>query len=270
MITVIPNWHPIFVHFTVALIIISALMHVLHLFVDGDAESLKIKTATVANWNLWLGAILTLFTILAGWFAYNSVEHDAPSHAAMTLHKNWAFSTAAFIIVVAIWSFQQARWAVRLSKPIVFATVLAAALVGATAWLGGEVVYRYGLGVMSLPKTDSHSHAAGSGDHAHGGEKSANDHGDAAPHGHGDEAPHGHDASDANQHDSLDAAPSTDSTMAMPKKSAGDGHESLDADSKKDKTEEHSHSQADPLKKLMDDGHGHSHADEKMEKAEKK
>jgi len=41
-------------------------------------------------------------------------------------------------------------------------------LLTSTAWLGGEAVYRYGLGVISLPKTDSHDH-----DHATGG------HGDA-------------------------------------------------------------------------------------------
>ena len=28
-----------------------------------------------------------------------------------------------------------------------------------TAWRGGEVVYRYGLGVMSMPQTDDHGHS---------------------------------------------------------------------------------------------------------------
>ena len=50
---IIPNWHPVFVHFTVALVIVSAMVHVAHVMVE--KESLLIKTATVANWNLWAG-----------------------------------------------------------------------------------------------------------------------------------------------------------------------------------------------------------------------
>lgn len=36
----------------------------------------------------------TIGTVLAGWYAYNTVPHTALSHAAMTDHRNWALSTA--------------------------------------------------------------------------------------------------------------------------------------------------------------------------------
>ncbi|PJF38377.1 MAG: hypothetical protein CUN55_17455, partial [Phototrophicales bacterium] len=35
----------------------------------------------VARWNLWIGSILTIGTVIAGFDTYNSVGHDAASHA---------------------------------------------------------------------------------------------------------------------------------------------------------------------------------------------
>ena len=37
--------------------------------------------------------------------------------------------------------------------------ILASILISITGWLGGEAVYRYGIGVMRIPNADSHSHS---------------------------------------------------------------------------------------------------------------
>ena len=52
--------------------------------------------------------------------------------------------------------------------------VIGVILLGVTAWYGGELVYRHGLGVMSLPEseTEGHSH---DGDDDHGAEVPLND-----------------------------------------------------------------------------------------------
>ncbi len=50
MVETIPNWHPVFVHFTVALLIIAATIHLPPLFLFGD-----VAHGDVARWNLWLG-----------------------------------------------------------------------------------------------------------------------------------------------------------------------------------------------------------------------
>jgi hypothetical protein len=49
----------------------------------------------MANWSLWSGCLFAIATAIAGWLAYNSVAHDSASHAAMTLHRNWALPTAS-------------------------------------------------------------------------------------------------------------------------------------------------------------------------------
>lgn len=166
MIEIIPNWHPLFVHFSIALLLISALFHVLA--AANIKPTLASQISVVANWNLWLGAGISLLTIIAGWFAYNSVNHDTPSHVAMTDHRNWGIATAVIFFLLGAWSFSRYKKSMSITWSITIPVVIASVLLLTTGWKGGELVYRYGLGVMSLPKTDDHDHGAHDhGDHAH-------------------------------------------------------------------------------------------------------
>ena len=169
MIEIIPNWHPFFVHFSIALLLISAGLHVL--VAARIKFSFSAEMETVANWNLWLGAILSLLTIIAGWFAYNSVDHDTPSHLAMKDHRNWGIATAVVFLLLGIWSISRYRKAIAINWTMTVPVVIAGVLLLTTGWKGSELVYRHGLGVMSLPKTDAHDHGAhGHDDHAHEGQ----------------------------------------------------------------------------------------------------
>ncbi len=163
MIEIIPNYHPIFVHFTVALLSVSTGFFVLaYLF---RRHKWRQQWLTTAYWNLWLGAGITLLTLAAGWYAFNTVDHDTPSHEAMLEHRNWALVTVVVILLVAAWSIRRYARSRPQNPLFVGGMVLAWVLVTATAWHGAELVYRYGLGVMSLPKVENH----GAGhDHGHG------------------------------------------------------------------------------------------------------
>ncbi len=186
MIEIIPNWHPVFVHFTVALLIIAAAIHLLsHFLPKGDVAN---QLTIVARWNLWFGLGFTLFTVAAGWYAFNTVAHDAPSHIAMNEHRNWAMATFALLLGIAGWEYYLSRHG--RSKGWLFTglLVIAAGLLLSTAWHGGELVYRYGLGVKSLPKAEGPGHT-----HEHGeGHSDMHDHGedthvdDAHAHSHDD------------------------------------------------------------------------------------
>ncbi len=179
---IIPNFHPIFVHFTVALVSVSTglfvvLLTVKHVF----SERLQHQFGIVARWNLWFGAAITLVTVAAGFYAYSTVAHDGPSHAAMTEHRNWALAAAALIVVAAIWSMVGARTAKKTGGMFVALLLTAQLVLLSAAWHGGELVYRYGLGVMSLPQSGGEGH-----DHPHG---PGEEHGD----GHGADKAAGHD-----------------------------------------------------------------------------
>jgi len=172
MFEIIPNWHPIFVHFTVALLSLSVGLLVVTPFVQSP---LKEQWRIVSRWALWFGAGFTIITGLSGLYAYNTVAHDTPSHLAMTDHRNWAIVTIALFLALAVWSIIWVRKNKILGIVFVVCMAIAGGLLAATAWHGGEVVYRFGLGVMSLPKAEGDGHNHGSDEATIGRQDGHND-----------------------------------------------------------------------------------------------
>ena len=155
--TIIPNLHPIFVHFTVALISMAFLSMMAAKVVT---DELKSQLLGFAHFNLYTGALFTLATVATGLYAFGTVNHDSPSHMAMTDHRNWALFTTALILLGALLVFVKRKSDKRLLPAVLLVLVT---MVGITAFKGGELVYRYGLGVMSLPQSSGAGH-----DHQHG------------------------------------------------------------------------------------------------------
>jgi uncharacterized membrane protein len=229
MIEIIPNWHPIFVHFTVALLSLAVVLFVVSSFVKPPLQE---HWRIVARWALWFGAGFAVITGLTGLYAYNTVAHDTPSHAAMTVHRNWAVVTIALFVALAVWSAVRVRRNRVLGVVFIAAMVIAGGVLASTAWHGGELVYRYGLGVMSLPETEgeghAHEHADGEG-HDHGGDMPADSTMDDT---HADMAEeHGHD-----DHDQ-DVEPAADMGMEAIK----DAKEAVQSDQHHDDGHDHDH-----------------------------
>ena len=162
MLTIIPNWHPLFVHFTIALLSTAVMFYSARLLLP-TGHSWKQQWLNMANWSLWSGCLFTIVTLIAGWCAYNSVAHDALSHEAMTLHRNWALPTAVLFLIVGRSAINLARKNKEQGYVFLSVSVIAAVLLMIVGWLGTEGVYRYGLGVMSLPtvetSNDGHQHS---------------------------------------------------------------------------------------------------------------
>ncbi len=178
---IIPNWHPIFVHFSIALLSISSALLIFGKF--APQKYLWRNTAlTVSRWNLLIGAAISIITVLAGWHAYNTVNHDEPSHLAMTSHMKWAFVTFSLFVMVATWSLTQRKKEVGFL--LVAFQLFATLMLLVTGFKGGELVYRHGLGVMSLPEAEAkeEDHSG----HEHG--KKTNPSDEQSEHGHKDKA----------------------------------------------------------------------------------
>ncbi|MCH8944019.1 MAG: DUF2231 domain-containing protein, partial [Proteobacteria bacterium] len=126
MIEIIPNWHPIFVNFTVALFVVSMLLHVVVLLAPNAPW--RNACLAAAHWNLALGAVFALITVGTGLNAYYTVAHDSPSHAAMTDHRNWAFATAGIIVGLALWQWTQRHRDTRPNFLLAITLVLAGGL----------------------------------------------------------------------------------------------------------------------------------------------
>jgi uncharacterized membrane protein len=189
MIEIIPNWHPILVHFTIALLTIATLLF-LFSAIFGRGRALPGLEAT-ANWNLWLGAALTALTIAAGLQAAGSVAHDDAAHLAMENHKLWALGTGGLFIVLALWNAVRVRREQRAGLAFVALLLVAVAGLAGTGLRGADLVFRHGLGVMSLPDvagdSGGHEHEDGA-EHSHGEDAKGNT-GSAARTGDGGHAP---------------------------------------------------------------------------------
>lgn len=219
MIEIVPNWHPLFVHFTVTLLTLVGVIQIALFFMT--TSKFKPSMEATQKWLIGLGVLAVIATITTGLLAYYSVNHDGPSHTAMTDHRNWAIVTGSLFIVCAVLFYLKQEDLLKVAR---LGFVVVTSLVMVTAFKGGELVYRHGLGVMSMPQVTGeghdHEHADGQGHadvmvnsdmqkmmaddgHAHTeGQEHAHDEAPSAPEPDGT-VPHGHDNSDGH-HDIKD------------------------------------------------------------------
>jgi len=165
MIEIIPNWHPLLVHFTLALFSVSIVLFAASMVLKGSKISEYLLIT--AKFNLWIGASFSVLTGLAGFDAYNTVDHDTPSHTAMTDHRNWAIFTLLVFAVLTIWSLFLRGLKSNVNIVFLLVGIIGLSALMTTGYKGAEVVYRYGLGVMSLPKAEGDGHTHDHGSHSH-------------------------------------------------------------------------------------------------------
>jgi uncharacterized membrane protein len=158
MIEIIPNLHPLTVHFPIALAVVALVFQTgARLFA---ARRWAQQWAVVGHWALWIAALSAVVAVFFGWQAFNSVDHDAAGHLAMLVHRAWAVPSAAALVVLAAWDAW--RQPAERANPWWFVALLAGAVaaLGATAWHGAGLVYRHGLGVIQPPRLESSRDAA--------------------------------------------------------------------------------------------------------------
>lgn len=213
MIEIIPNWHPIFTHFTIGLLLTgSALFLVGYLFRHNNTG---MRITTAARWNLGIGAAFAVITIATGYQAYYSVAHDTPSHAAMTIHLKWAWTAFVLFAIAALLAWRDRKRLAGAGIVLSIVLIAAASALAVTGYLGGENVYRHGIGVMRLPESSGpgHSHSHDDGEaHGHGEAASGNGATEVTAEDHADEG-HDHDdntssspVDDGHGHDHADVA----------------------------------------------------------------
>ncbi len=167
---ILPNYHPAIVHFPIALTIISFLLS-LGSYVKRD-HPVSSQLAAAGHFTLWLAAISAGIAVLFGWLAYNSVNHDDAGHVAMLLHRSWAVPTAIGLMLLASWDAWKYRVNELMSVPMLLLLFLLSQSIAITGWLGGELIYRHGIGVLSLPASEGAGH---SHHHEHGGTEAHTD-----------------------------------------------------------------------------------------------
>jgi uncharacterized membrane protein len=141
---IVPNWHPAAVHFPIALAVTATLLLLLGRWRPANS----VYTAS-GRLLLLASALSAVLAAALGWYAFQTVEHDGAGHQVMLSHRNWALAGTAGLIVLAVWDRLRQRAEQPAHGALLPAMLLVSASLGMTGWLGGEMVYRHGVGVSS-------------------------------------------------------------------------------------------------------------------------
>jgi len=162
------NWHPLFVHYPIALLTSAVFLEVLWLVFRKESLRHAMMAALV------LGAVGVVIATATGLQAEATVPHEVPGgHELMETHGRFALISSALAVVLAVWQLWLAQRFVRLRAVFAVGLLALLGLISYTGYLGGDLVYRCGVGgkgglaFQAAPEGGHHHH--------HGGEPAEED-----------------------------------------------------------------------------------------------
>ena len=130
------SWHPMVIHFPLVALLLAVSLDAFGAW----SRSARWRETATLLW--WVGVLGAGAAVTTGLIAYTRVEHSDPGHLQMTLHRNLALGVVASLFGVAIW-----RWRHPLSRGAAFAGVIGAFGLLGVGYLGGDLVFRHGIGI---------------------------------------------------------------------------------------------------------------------------
>ena len=100
-INAMPNWHPIFVHFPIALFPAFFVFD----FIGMIRKNNQLRQ--VASYFLYMGAFSAVVAILAGFKAAETVVHGSEVHSVMEIHELYGLIVTALALVLALWRYRK-------------------------------------------------------------------------------------------------------------------------------------------------------------------
>ena len=141
----LPRWHPMVVHFPLALVASASLFLLAARLLRDERHAATL--ATVGTWNLCVGAVAALFALVTGLAAVVDLHVGAAAHQAISVHLKWAIFTTVALVLLAVWRGAGSAQDSRPSPVFLMALLAATAALLVTGYRGGQNVYRYGIGV---------------------------------------------------------------------------------------------------------------------------
>lgn len=121
------NWHPIFVHFAVALLFTASVLFITAALWRGKPWASTCLNA--AYWNFWLGILMAACTAVTGLIAYFTVPNiDETTRTAINRHLISAVLTVTTYLILAFFLWRRERQQLAPSNSWTAALVLAIAL----------------------------------------------------------------------------------------------------------------------------------------------
>ena len=138
------NIHPLIVHFPIALIIVVFILDFL------GAAGRRQSLISAANILSIFAALAAVAAVVTGLIAEESVWHTDEAQELIELHETIGFAVlgAALISLLYRPALKKKKKKGSLLWVAVIISLVAAILVGYEGYLGGEIVYRHGAGVL--------------------------------------------------------------------------------------------------------------------------
>lgn len=140
------NLHPLFVHFPIALLLSGVALSWAERF--WPEKGLK----QAAWYTLLLGLAGTVFTLITGLLDAQRVSLDNPAMATLNLHRALGIATFVLFGALAFWSWRSKGVISGRNRALyTVIQIVGVALIVTVGFLGGELVYAFGLGVATTP-----------------------------------------------------------------------------------------------------------------------
>jgi uncharacterized membrane protein len=150
------NIHPLLVHFPIAFLSMFFVLDVIATLFK------KPHWRDIANYFLYFGAVGACFTVIAGFEAAYSVDHNAVVHEIMLRHQYLGVSVLILAVFLSLWRLKSSA---EISGGANHFFLILSGLMGLLlilgADLGGQMVYNYGTAVQTVQTPDDCHHEVG-------------------------------------------------------------------------------------------------------------
>ena len=148
--------HPIFVHFTIGLTSASLIFDALGFFLD------KSSLSAAAEWTLVASALTTLATIATGLTSsMRAPVEEGEARSFLRAHMALGLMFYGLLVVITFWRVSLWHDGQSVSWLYLMSLVIVLLVMAVQGYLGGELVYRYGVEVEQsyrrLPEREAHS-----------------------------------------------------------------------------------------------------------------
>lgn len=144
----VETYHPMFVHFPIALIVITGIVALV------DVLQPKYQLKKVILWNLVAGAIFSAVAVISGLRDASVIPHNETIHEILEVHEKIGITILILSTVLSVW-FYIRQLKMKKIENLLFVLIIwfGMALIVYTGYLGGKMVYDHGAGIKPMQKT---------------------------------------------------------------------------------------------------------------------
>lgn len=149
-------YHPMFVHFPIALLSVTAIIGLIDVFQK------KYDLKNVIKWNLIFAALGSLVAVITGFRDAGVIPHNLTIHLIMEQHEHIGVAVLVLSVLLSAWIILRSS-KMKKAEHLIFVLMLWAGLVlvSYNGYLGGKMVFDNGAGIKPMQKTfllEDHDH----------------------------------------------------------------------------------------------------------------